>query len=110
MQSTPIFSPTVVLTAVIAANRFVTFAGAVCGAGAKALGVTQYAGAIGEAVAANVLGTTKVEAGGAVAVGGPVKSDASGKAIAQAGAGEILGYAMEAASGDGKVFEILLTP
>lgn len=110
MQSTPIFSPTVVATAALAANRFVTFAGALCGAGAKALGVTQYAAAVGDAVAANVLGTTKVEAGGAVGLGVAVKSDAAGKAIAQGGTGEILGYAMEAASGDGKVFEILLTP
>ena len=110
MQSTPIFSPTVIAAAALAANRFVTFAGAVCGAGAKALGVAQYAAASGDAVAVNVLGTTKVEAGGAIAVGGPIKSDASGKAIAQGGSGEILGYAIEAASGDGKIIEMLLTP
>lgn len=110
MQSTPIFSPTVVAAAALTANRFVTFAGAVCGAGAKAMGVAQYDAPIGEAVAVNALGTTKVQAGAAIARGVAVKSDAVGKAIAQAGAGEILGYAMEAAAGDGSIFELFLTP
>lgn len=110
MQSTPIFSPTVIAAAALAANRFVTFAGAVCGAGAKAFGVAQYAVAAGDAVAVNALGTTKVEAGGELAVGGPIKSDANGKAIAQGGSGEILGYALEVASGDGKIIEMFLTP
>jgi len=110
MQSTPIFSPTVIAAAALLANRFVTFAGAVCGAGAKAFGVAQYPAVAGDAVALNALGTTKVEAGGAIAVGGPIKSDANGKAIAQGGSGEILGYALEAASGDGKIIEMFLTP
>ena len=110
MQSTPILTLPLIAAAALSANRFTTFAGAVPGAGAKAAGVTQYAAATGDAVAGNVLGTTKVEAGGAIAVGGPIKSDASGKAIAQGGTGEILGYAIEAASADGKIIEMLLTP
>ncbi|SCW56153.1 Uncharacterized conserved protein [Sphingobium faniae] len=110
MQKTVIFSMSQIATAAVATARFVgMLTGAHCAAAAKALGVSQYAAASGEAFAVDVLGTTIVEAGGAIAAKGPVKSDANGKAIAQAGAGEILGYAVTAATADGQKIEILLT-
>jgi hypothetical protein len=37
-----------------------------------------------------------------------VKTDADGRAIPQGGVGEIAGYALQPASGAGKVIEILL--
>lgn len=115
MQKTPILTLTSVAAAAVAAHRFVDFDGTQCdAAGAKPMGVSTYAAASGEAFAVDVLGTTKVEAGAAIALGAkgltPVKTDADGKAIAQGGVGEIAGYALEAAGAAGEIIEILLTP
>lgn len=110
MQKTALFSFTQVATAIIAAGRFVgLMTGAHCAAGAKALGVSQTPAAVGDAFAVDVHGSTIVEAGGAIAAGGPIKSDANGKAIAQGGAGEIVGYAVTAATADGQKIEAILT-
>lgn len=109
MQKSSIFSMSQVAAAAVLAARFVgLLTGQHCGAGAKAQGVSQYAAAVGEAFAVDVHGTTIVEAGGVIAPGGPIKSDANGKAIAQGGAGEILGYAVTASTGDGQKIEALL--
>lgn len=111
MQKTPIFTMTAIASAAVAAARFVgLLTGAHCASGAKAQGVSQYGAAAGEAFAVDVLGTSIVEAGGAIAAQGPVKAaaDGSGKAIAQGGTGEILGYAVTAATGDGQKIEVLL--
>ncbi|HYD12726.1 MAG TPA: capsid cement protein [Allosphingosinicella sp.] len=116
MQKTPILTLTSpVATAAVAQYRFVDFDGTQCdAAGAKPMGVSVHPAAIGEVFAVDVLGTTKVEAGAAIALGAkgltPVKTDANGKAIAQGGVGEIAGYALQAAGADGAIIEILLTP
>lgn len=110
MQKSVIFAMTALACAAVSAHRFVgMLTGAHCAAGVKAQGVADAPAAIGEAFTVNVLGTAIVETGGAIAVGGPIKSDANGKAIAQAGAGEILGYAVTASTGDGQKIEALLT-
>lgn len=109
MQKSPIFTMTAIATAAVAAGRFIgLFTGAHCGAAAKAQGVSQSGAANGEAFAVDVLGTTIVEVGGAIAVGGEIKSDANGKAIARGGVGELLGYAVTAATADGQKIEALL--
>jgi hypothetical protein len=109
MQKNSIFTFSAIATVAVAAARFVGLGtGAHCAAGAKALGVSQTPAAAGEALAVDVVGTAIVEVGGAIAAWGPVKSDANGKAIAQAGAGEILGYAVTAATADGQKIEVLL--
>lgn len=109
MQKTSLFAMTVIAAAAIATNRFVgLFTGAQCGAGAKAQGVSQYAADAGDALAIDVLGTAIVEAGGAIAAGGPIKSDADGRAIAQGGTGEIIAYAVTAATAAGQKIEVLL--
>lgn len=110
MQKISIFAMSVLATAVITANRFVgMLTGAPCAAGAKAMGVAQYNAAVGEAFAVDVLGTSIVDAGAAVAAGTALKSDANGMAIPQAGAGEILAYAVTGATAAGQKIEILLT-
>lgn len=81
-QNLSILSLAVVATAAITAKRFVTESGAPSGAGGRALGVARQAGAIGEAVAVDVVGTAQVEAGGVVAKGAKVQPDADGKAVA----------------------------
>lgn len=112
MQQTPILSLTQTAASIIAANRFLDFDGNHAADGEKPLGVSAYAAAVGAAVSTRVLGTTMLEAGGAIAKGGPIKpaADGSGKGIAQAGAGPIAAYALEAATGDGKLIEVLLVP
>jgi hypothetical protein len=113
MQKQPILTLTSVATVAVARARFVDFDGSQCDvAGAKPMGVSVNAAAIGEAFPVDVLGTTKVEAGAAIALGAkgltPVKTDAAGKAIAHGGVGEIAGYALQAASAAGVEIEVLL--
>ena len=111
MQKTSIFSMTQIAVAAIAAARFVgQMTGQQCASGAKALGVSQYPAAVGDAVAVDVLGTSIVEAGAAIAAGGEVKAaaDGSGKAIPRGGVGPLDGIAVTAATGDGQKIEILL--
>lgn len=114
MQKTPILTLSRVAGAAVAAHRFVDFDGTQCDvAGDKPMGVSQYkADAAGQAFGVDVQGTTIVEAGAAIALGAkaltPVKTDADGRAIAQAGVGEIAGYALQAASGAGAQIEVLL--
>jgi len=110
MQKISLFAMTAIATAAVTANRFVgMLTGAPCAAGAKAQGVAQYNAAVGEAFAVDVLGTSIVDAGAAVAAGAAVKSDASGRAIPQGGVGEILGYAVTAATAADQKIEVLLT-
>jgi hypothetical protein len=111
MQKTSLFTMTAIATAAVAANRFIgLLTGAHCASGLKAQGVSQYAATTGEAFAVDVHGTSTVEAGGPIASQGPVKAaaDGSGKAIAQGGTGEILGYAVTGATADGQKIEVLL--
>lgn len=112
MQKTAAFTMTGLATAAISAARFVgMLTGAHCASAAKAQGVSQYAAATGEPVAIDVLGTSIVEAGGAIGAGVAVKAaaDGSGKAIAQGGTGPIDGYAVTAATAAGQKIEVLLT-
>ena len=114
MQNVSILALTLVAPSVVADARFVGFDGAqVDVAGAKPLGVSKYAAAIGDAYAADVLGTAKVEAGAAIPLLAkgltPVKSDAQGRAIPHGGAGEIAGYLIgDPALQAGHIVEILL--
>lgn len=109
MQKSPAFTMSVIATAAVVAARFVgLLTGAHCAAGVKAMGVSVSDAVAGEAFAVNVHGTTIVTSGGAIVAGGPIKSDANGKAVAQAGAGEIVAYAVTAATAADQKIEILL--
>ena len=104
-----IFVQTIVATAAILANRGVTIAGAVPGAGLTALGLAQTGGAIGDAIPVNVLGTAVGEAGAAIAVGAALEFDASGRVITKT-AGIAVGRALTAAANAGDQVEVLLIP
>lgn len=106
-QNISIFNLTVVATAVIAANTFVTVGGTTAAAAGNALGVTDTAGGIGQALNVNVLGTALVVAGGAIAAGAAVEVGAAGSAVTKA-AGVTVGRALAAAVGAGDLVEILL--
>lgn len=54
-------------------------------------------------------GISMVEAGGVVAAGDKVQSDATGRAIAAASGKHVAGIALEAASGAGIIIAVLLT-
>jgi hypothetical protein len=86
--------------------RFIGFDGGVPAAGAAVVGVTEASAALGEQVPVNAQGVLLVEAGGAVAVGAEVETDAAGKAIAQS-AGVTCGRALDLAAADGDIIRIL---
>jgi len=109
-QNISVLSLTDTLTGTVAANRFVTAAGAQAGADANALGVSRQAGVATDKITVDVLGTATVEAGAAVAEGATIKSDASGRAITWVTAGAKIAVALEAASAAGQVIEVLLIP
>jgi hypothetical protein len=110
-QNTALLSLTVAAAGVIAAYRFVTPGGAQAGADANTLGAARYAaGAAGEKIAVDVLGTTIIEAGAAITAGATVKADASGKAITWAASGAKVGLALQAATAAGDLIEVLLIP
>lgn len=109
-QSISILPLTVVAAGTIAANRFVTPAGAQAGADANTLGVCRQAAAAADKITVDVLGTAIVEAGAAVAANATVKSDASGRAITWVTSGAKIGLALEAAGAAGQMIEVLLIP
>ena len=103
----PLLTLTVLATGAMAnIRRFVGFDGAVCAAGAKALGTNSYTAVAGEHVGVDSHGVILVEAGAAIAVGAQVQSDATGRAITLAG-GTANGWAMDAAAAAGEIIRIV---
>jgi len=96
-------------TAALAANRFATAAGAYPAAKGPAFGVTQSAIDLGGSGTADVLGTAVATAGGAITKGDYVQVAASGKVVTQSD-GVTVGLALEDASDDGDLIEVLLIP
>lgn len=109
-QFIPVLTLSLVATGALAAERFVTHAGAQAGAAARTLGVARAkADAAGEAVPVDVLGTAVVEAGAAIAVGAQLETDANGRAVTKA-AGPAVAVALQAAGAAGEFIEVLLIP
>jgi hypothetical protein len=109
-QCIPVLTLTRRLSGTVAAHRFVTAAGAQAIADSNAIGVSRTAGVSGQDIPVDVLGTTIVEAGGAISVGDTLESDSQGRAVPWATSGARVGIALEAASGAGEFIEILLIP
>ncbi|WP_027670082.1 capsid cement protein [Rheinheimera baltica] len=109
MQKISLLTLTVIATAALTAERFVTGAGVTSTAAGNSLGVTRSDAAVGEAAPVDVIGTAVVVAGGAVAVDGLVEVGADGKAVAKT-AGVTVGRALTAAAVDGDRIEVLLIP
>ncbi len=105
-----ILTLTVAAAGAVAANRFVTAAGAYPSAAAKGLGATRSAAtAAGELLPVDVLGTTVVEAGGAFAKDAALELDATGRVVVRS-SGVGVARALEASAGAGAFVEVLLTP
>ena len=133
-QSAPVLDLTFRAGGAVAARRCVTFAGAQATvAGSKVAGVARTLAANGEAFAVAAVGTVVVETGAEVAVGDGLVVDSQGRAVpaspltvaagatamtSSAANGAVLAGgdppqfvfadAMEAATGAGKMIEVLL--
>ncbi len=107
---TPVLALTVAsLAAAAAPSRFIGHDSQIAAAGTPALGISDYAGDLGAAVAVTVLGTQRVEAGGAFNAGDSIEVGADGKAVVLA-AGAKVAVALQDAAGDGDFVTVLLTP
>lgn len=108
-QAFPILTLSLTLSGTVVAERFVTVAGAQSGAAGNALGVARTAGVSGDVVPVDVVGTTIVETGAAIAVGALVEADSSGRAVTKS-AGVTLGRLApgQSATAAGQFVEILL--
>lgn len=103
---------TIVATAALSIHRGVTVAGAVPGAGAAIAGFTRTAGAIGDPVPVDTLGTTLAETGGAVAAGAAVEVDNQGRVVTLSTGTKVgrMAPGQAAAGGAGAIVEIVLIP
>ncbi|GBL46229.1 phage-related putative exported protein [Sulfuriferula multivorans] len=109
-QAIALLTLPVTLTGTVAANTFVTPAGATAGADAATLGVARTAGVAADKVPVDAIGTAVVTAGAAFALGATLKSDAAGKAITWVTAGAKVAIALQAATAVGQLVEVLLLP
>ncbi|MFZ1290772.1 MAG: DUF2190 family protein [Melioribacteraceae bacterium] len=105
-QSTLITS--VLMTADRTKNLFIGLDGALCGNGAKALGVLNADTSINEYGPVMTSGIALVVSGAAVTLGAKVQSNANGQAIIFA-SGESNGFALDAATGASQLIRVLLT-
>jgi hypothetical protein len=107
-QHEKIHATTVLLTASVAAHRFVGYDGAPAtsaGGAHDAIGVSETDGQAGEAISVITGWSAVVEAGGAVARSACVKPDATGRAVTGA-TDETCGRALEAAAAAGDLIEV----
>lgn len=74
-------------------------------AGENAMGVCLVGGTAGNAVTVCVSGSVMITAGGTIAAGASLQTDASGDAITAASGDVVLGYAREAGV-DGQIIEM----
>ena len=119
-MSNPLFIKNVLAGAVISPFRILKFSAAdtvIMGAAAtdNLMGVSNEVGAAsGERQDMILEGIAFVEASAAFALGAPITSDATGRAVTAApGAGvnnRIIGFAYEAAAATGDVVRVFLTP
>lgn len=106
-QKIALLTLTATASGAVTAERFVGHDGALATAAGNTLGVAATDAADGEDYPADVIGTTVVEAGGAIAKGGAIEVGAGSKAVAQS-AGVTVARALEAAGADGDKIEVLL--
>ncbi len=108
-QNVSLLSLPLLLSATVAANRFVTAAGAQVAANGNSFGAARFGGVSGERITADVIGTAIVESGAAIAANATLGSDATGRAVPWASGGK-LAVALQAASTAGQMIEVLLLP
>lgn len=108
-QKIPTLTLSITAAAALAAERFVTAAGAYPSAGGNATGITTTSAANGAPVGIDVLGTSIGTAGAAIAKNAYVQVTADGKVITRT-SGVAVAIALQAATADGDRLELLLIP
>ena len=103
-----VLTTTIRTTGKVIANRFVNHAGKQAKADEKVYGVSPYHADAGEPLAVDIVGIAVVEAGGAVAVGDDLASDAQGCAVKAGASGKAAGVARSAAAAAGDLIQIFL--
>lgn len=101
-----ILTTSITAAAALTQSRLVNYAGGVCGAGLRALGVANANYDSGEQAGVATHGELLVEAGAAIAVGVEVESNASGQVITKS-AGIVVGVARDAATAAGQKIRII---
>ena len=105
----PLYSLTVKATGDVTERRFVDSTGVHATAAGRAMGVARVTTATGNNFGVHVLGTAIVEAGAAIAKDAAVEVGTNGKAVTFS-AGTKVGIALNSASADGDLIEVLLIP
>lgn len=105
----PILESSILAAEALTPKLFVDHDGNICAAGEKSRGICQVSTDAGDMAGIGVIGEFIVTAGGAVAIGDQVESDASGRAITQS-AGEVNGRALTAAAAAGDEIVIVHDP
>jgi hypothetical protein len=108
-QKISILTLSVLASASIAAERFVTAAGGVASAAGNAIGVSCTQAAAGEIFPVDVIGTAVVTAGGAFDKGAWLEIGSDGKAVVQT-TGPAVAWAQQAATADGDRVSVVLIP
>ncbi|HSV29947.1 MAG TPA: capsid cement protein [Candidatus Omnitrophota bacterium] len=112
-MSMAIYTRSVLAVGAVTQRRAVKASGAQATVqGEKVLGIAQYNAPDKGDLALDVLGTAVAEAGAAVAADDDLITDAQGRLIPATGAGGeiVCARALSAASGAGKLLEVLLKP
>jgi Uncharacterized conserved protein (DUF2190) len=104
-----LFGINITATANLLSNRFVSQSGGIPAAGANTLGVVKYPVNSGTLAVVNVLGTSLVEAGGAIAQYATIGTDSVGRAVTWT-TGAKVGLCLAATAASGDITEILLIP
>jgi hypothetical protein len=106
--STVLFAKTVIATATITGGQGITLAGAVPAAGASGY-VAEFSGVSGDAITANLLGTTVAISGAAFAANALLEFNASGKMITKT-TGIAVARSITAATAADQQIEVLILP
>ncbi|MCJ8142960.1 DUF2190 family protein [Ancylobacter sp. A5.8] len=108
MGSISTLKTTAVATGAIDERRFVTFADAQAGLDGIVKGVSEMAGIPGDAIPLTLIGVIDMVAGGVIALGAEVVSDANGRPIAKGANVNVAGRALNAAAAAGARVSILI--
>ncbi len=97
----PLLIDSVLATADLPKQRFISFSGAISGAGEKAYGICDVETESGQYAPIATTGILLVEAGGTITAGAEITSDANGKAVTLDENQKLNGYALDdGAEGD----------
>ena len=104
----PLMRTTITAGAAIAKQLLVGLTGSLCAADAKPLGASEIDIASGDQCPVITHGIALVLSGAAITAGDKLKANSSAKAITWATSGEVVGWALDTASGADEAIRVLL--